>query len=354
MMLDLSYYRNKYAYKHTDTFLGRGVNLGNFLEAPVDYGYPLGEGRWTGGRIIQQSDFVRIKTAGFKSVRIPIRWSAHASLTGPDYRIDKAFVTRVKQVVDWAMAENLNVVINCHHYEPMMDSADPAPLATHKERLAAIWNQICTLFPAPAYTTDRLVFELLNEPVGRVGSDEWAAIIDNLTTVIWRDNADTQIERKIIVGTINWGSITGLESLTLPDVCNRFNTIITIHYYEPFSFTHQGANWVAGSSDWCGTPWTGSASDQQPILEHLESIMSWNAAPERGFEIYIGEFGVYSQYADPACQQAWTAFIAREAEKRKMSWAYWEYAAGFGAYNPQTNIWREPLLQALIPSENRT
>ncbi|HEX3048641.1 MAG TPA: cellulase family glycosylhydrolase, partial [Bacillota bacterium] len=285
---------------------------------------------------------------------IPICWSAHATMTGPDYRIDKAFLDRVKQVVDWAMAENLNVVINCHHYDQLMDPEDPAPLTTHKARLAAIWSQICTLFPVAAYPADRLVFQLLNEPYGRVGTGEWIAIIGNLTTVIWRDNADTQTGRKIIIGTVNEGSVTGLAQLTLPEVYNRSNTLITIHYYEPISFTHQGAEWETGSSAWRQTPWTGTVSDQQLILEHFDYMTAWNAVPERGFEIYIAEFGVYSKYVDPACQQAWTAFIAREAEKRKMSWAYWEYSSGFGAYNPLTNTWREPLLQALVPAEDRT
>jgi endoglucanase len=351
-MLDPSYYTNKYAYKHTDTFLGRGINMGNYLEAPGDPAYPLGEGSWSQGRLIQQSDFARIKAAGFKSVRIPIRWSDHASMTAPDYKIDNAFQARVKQVVDWAMAESLNVVIDCHHYDQMMEPADPAPLATHKARLAAIWSQICTLFPAPTYAADRLFFQLLNEPYGRVGSDEWNAIIGDLTAVIWKDNAGTQTGRMIILNTVNEGSVTGLGRLTLPDACNRSNTIITIHYYEPITFTLQGAEWESHSSVWPQQiTWTGTLSDQQPILEHFDYMTTWNAAPSRGFEIYIGEFGVYSKYVDLACQKAWTAFIAREAEKRMMSWAYWEYASGFGAFNPKTNTWREPLLQALIPAE---
>jgi endoglucanase len=32
-----------------------------------------------------------------------------------------------------------------------------------------------------------------------------------------------------------------------------------------------------------------------------------------------------------------------------MSWAYWEFGAGFGVYNPATRQWREELLGALIP-----
>ena len=52
--------------------LGRGINLGNALEAPQ-------EGEW--GIVIQEYFFDKIKDVGFKAVRIPIRWSAPMALT---------------------------------------------------------------------------------------------------------------------------------------------------------------------------------------------------------------------------------------------------------------------------------
>ena len=54
---------------HFNRLLGRGMNLGNALEAPT-------EGDW--GITLQADNFKKIKDAGFQSVRIPIRWSAHA------------------------------------------------------------------------------------------------------------------------------------------------------------------------------------------------------------------------------------------------------------------------------------
>ena len=52
--------------------LGRGMNLGNALEAPR-------EGEW--GLTLEEDFFERVQKAGFRSVRIPIRWSAHTSAT---------------------------------------------------------------------------------------------------------------------------------------------------------------------------------------------------------------------------------------------------------------------------------
>jgi len=47
----------------------RGINIGNALEAPR-------EGEW--GVYIRDEYFRIIKEAGFDTVRIPIKWSAHA------------------------------------------------------------------------------------------------------------------------------------------------------------------------------------------------------------------------------------------------------------------------------------
>ncbi len=36
------------------------------------------------------------------------------------------------------------------------------------------------------------------------------------------------------------------------------------------------------------------------------------------------------------------------AEQRGMSWAYWEYDAGFGVYDLDARQWRLPLRDALL------
>ena len=74
--------------------LGRGINLGNALEAPR-------EGEW--GVTLRDEYFQRIKEAGFHSVRIPIRWSAHAKPAAP-FTIDDTFFRRI----DWAIDQTLS------------------------------------------------------------------------------------------------------------------------------------------------------------------------------------------------------------------------------------------------------
>src|SRR5262245_61215606 len=74
--------------------LGRGINLGNALEAPR-------EGAW--GVTLKAEYFAAIKKAGFATVRLPVKWSAHASSDAP-YTIDPKFAERVDWAVDQALA----------------------------------------------------------------------------------------------------------------------------------------------------------------------------------------------------------------------------------------------------------
>ncbi|MDO6765249.1 glycoside hydrolase family 5 protein [Agarivorans sp. 1_MG-2023] len=348
--LDASYYTDTYGWNASggmaQTQLGRGLNLGNYLEAP-------NEGEWTGGRLLVEQDLQIIADAGFKTVRIPVRWSNHAGENTP-YQIDASFMARVKQVVGWSLAANLKVVLNVHHYEEMMNDGQNQQ-ENHILRLVGMWAQIAEAFPLSEYDEDSLVFELLNEPNGTIGYDDWNDIIGRLTQLIWTTMADEQNngteQRTIMIGTANWGHPDGLTQLDLPSSVSADNTIITVHYYEPFHFTHQGADWVQGADEWIGTPWLGTASDQQPLIDLFDRVTAWNAGAGRGFEIFMGEYGVFSQYSDPDHQRAWTAFIAREAEKRNISWAYWEYASGFGAYDPEAGEWRSALIEGLIPAQ---
>lgn len=302
--------------------LGRGVNMGNALEAPR-------EGAW--GVRLEEEYFQLVKEGGFNSVRIPIRWSAHAALK-PPYTIDKAFFDRVDWAVEQALSRGLLVVINMHHYEDIFRKPDE-----HRERFLAMWEQIAEHYQD--YPPE-LMFELLNEPHDMLVSSLWNDLLKEAIQVIRKSNP----ERTLIIGPAQWNSIGGLQTLELPE--DDRNIIVTVHYYEPFRFTHQGADWVSGSKQWLGTKWEGTPSQQRAVIQDLDQAAAWGKAHNR--PIYVGEFGAYSK-ADMESRARWTAFVARQAEERGMSWAYWEFCSGFGVFDRSMGAWNEPLLRALIP-----
>ncbi len=330
LLLSLCTNAGKKNIQPTDSFtrnqqLRRTINLGNALEAPV-------EGDW--GMVIESQYFPTIKAAGFTAVRLPVRWSAHAKEDNP-FLVDQSFLERVNWVVDQSIQNDLAIVINMHHYIELFDS----PLI-HKERFVRIWQQIASYFKdAP----ESVFFELLNEPNSALNANLWNQILDECTSIIRKTNPD----RTLIIGPSNWNHISGdLDKLKLPD---DDNVILTVHYYEPFHFTHQGAEWVANSQNWLGREWIGTDKQVSQIQSDLLIAAEW--ADKNKVPVFLGEFGAYSK-ADEKSRIKWTNSVRHHAEKYNFSWSYWEFGAGFGVYDREKNNWREPLLKALLTTHS--
>ena len=301
--------------------MGRGVNL-SALEAP-------NEGQW--GVTLKEEYFRKIQQAGFDSVRIPVRWSNHAGQSAP-YAIDAKFLARIDWAVGQALKNRLIPVLNMHHYEEIFQDPDG-----QRRRYLALWQQISEHYKAypPA-----LVFELLNEPHDKLTPDKWNPMLAQAIEIVRRTNPT----REIVVGPTGWNSINDLDSLELPPKDRHL--IVTVHYYDPFQFTHQGAEWAGPEAQrWLGNHWTGTPGEQKAVLKDFDKAIAWAVAHRR--PIYLGEFGAYSK-ADMESRARWTRFVAQAALERKMSFAYWEFCSGFGVYDPQRNTWIEPLKDALV------
>ncbi|MEM3145805.1 MAG: glycoside hydrolase family 5 protein [Thermoproteota archaeon] len=307
----------------SDLKMSRGINIGNALEAPR-------EGEW--GVYIMDEYFSIIKNAGFDTVRIPIRWSAHAE-EKPPFKISEAFFNRVDHVVNVSLKQNLITIINIHHYEEIMYE-----LEKHRERLISLWRQIAEHYKD---YPESLYFELLNEPHGDLTDDVWNSLVEELVKTIRESNPT----RKIIIGPTDWNSVYKLKDLRLP---KDENIIVTFHFYTPFEFTHQGAEWVKPTPP-TGVKWRGSEAERRRIREELDIAAKW--AKENNAILLMGEFGAYSR-ADIESRIRWTSFVAREAEKRGIAWCYWEFCSGFGAYDPVKKEWRKELLEALVSGKH--
>ncbi len=308
-----------------DKIIKRGINLGNFLEAPY-------EGAWT-GRTIKDEYFKIIKEAGFDHVRLPVKWSAYTEREEP-YNIDKRIFDRVDHLVEEAFKNRLAIVVNIHHYEEIMQNPEK-----EKDRFISMWKQISRHYKD---YPEELIFELLNEPTFNLNYALWNKYLKKVIEVI----RETNPTRKIVVGPDNWNSLFALENLEVPKDDN--NLIITFHYYNPFNFTHQGAEWVKVNLP-VGVEWLGTDEEKETLERELDIAVEW-AKRNGNIPLYMGEFGAYSK-ADMESRVRWTEFVARSAEKRGISWAYWEFCSGFGAYDPVKDEWRMPLLRALIPEK---
>ena len=303
--------------------LGRGINYGNMFEAPS-------ENEW--GNPWKPEYAKIISDLGFNHIRIPIRWETRTSANSP-YTINTAFLNRIKQVVDSALNSGLHAIINMHHHDALFDNPD-----AQKARFLAQWKQISEFFKD---YPDSLVFEILNEPHGNMDADKWNNFLAEALDTIRVDNPD----RIVLVAPAEWGGLGGLPTLQLPD---DENIILTVHYYNPFQFTHQGAEWVDGADAWLGTEWNDSETERMVVEQEFAPLVAFEKAHH--VPVHIGEFGAYSK-ADMFYRKKWTTYISRYLETLNWSWAYWEFSAGFGIYNPSTKVLNEDLVDALLHSE---
>ena len=233
--------------------LAKSVNFGNALEAP-------NEGDW--GMRLEESFFQAVKDGGFTAIRLPIKWSNHAGQSAP-YALEPVFLERVRWAVKQATDRGLAIIVDFHHYDELMT----AP-AANVERFLGIWKNVAAAFKD---TPESVFFELHNEPNGAI-EPLWNDYAARALAVVRASNPN----RAVIVGPNGWNSAWRLPELKLP-ADNKL--IVTFHNYEPFTFTHQGAEWInpvmptgvtwpapgatprAGWANWSWNTALGSASD---------------------------------------------------------------------------------------------
>src|SRR5690554_3447626 len=99
--------------------MGNGINLGNTMEA---YGHKqlgtdadVAEYETLWGQPVTTAEMIlAMKQAGFNSIRIPVAWTNTMDFENGDYTINPAYLERVAEIVNYALAADMFVVINDH------------------------------------------------------------------------------------------------------------------------------------------------------------------------------------------------------------------------------------------------
>jgi endoglucanase len=309
--------------QETDAFetarqMGRGVNI---------LGY---DGIWEGGidAPFREPYFRLIHDAGFGNVRINLHAFKYMDVYN---RIDPAVLQRLDWVIDQAARNHLIPIVDEHDFSECQRYPESCGV-----KLIAFWKQLAKRY---AGKFPSLVFEILNEPGGRMTAAWWNALLN----VVMSDIRATNPYRTVIVAAINSEDPEDIKALELPP--RDPNIIVTVHYYKPIRFTHQGAEWSRKFANVVGIAW-GSDDDRQQVTRDFDIMGGW--AKDRGLPVYLGEFGVYER-ADMAARARYTSFIAREAERRGWAWAYWQFDHDFALFDSEREQWVRPVLDALIP-----
>ena len=277
--------------------------------------------------------FKVIRNGGFQTVRVNLFAFSHMNAAN---HLDTRWLHTLDGVVKQATAAGLNVILDEHDYDRC--GADPDGC---RPKLLAFWEQIASRYRnAPS----SVLFEILNEPMDELTADRWNALLVEALGVIRRSNPT----RTVVIGPANYNTYPALDSLQLPE--QDRNIIVTVHYYNPFSFTHQGAAWAPPEIHAGRNIHWGNGEDRAELEQEFDSIAAWGKAHHR--PILLGEFGAYDA-APLSDRVAWTSATSRAAEKRGLPWVYWQFEVNFSVYDIAKDRWVVPIYHALIAAKTR-
>jgi len=271
--------------------------------------------------------FKIIKDGGFDTVRINLygfRQMDEKLVLNP-----KWFAT-LDGLVDEAVKQKLNVILDMHDYERCFQDVPRC-----RRQVSAFWAQVGEHYKdAPP----AVMFELLNEP-NREMDAHWNDTLAEVLAVIRKTNPT----RNVLIGPAFWNNISWLEKLKLPAADRHI--IISVHYYEPHQFTHQGASWTPEYVNVSGIRW-GTPADYAKIEKDFDVAQAFAKKEDR--PVFLGEFGAYDK-APEEDRIKYTAAVARAAEKRGWAFGYWQFDSNFIVYDIDKDAWNEPIYRALVP-----
>ncbi|MFD5316403.1 cellulase family glycosylhydrolase [Streptomyces sp. NPDC127098] len=313
-----------------------GWNLGNTLDSTGS-----DETSWGNPRVTREL-LRSIRAQGFNSVRIPVTWSQHQG-AAPSYTIDPAYLARVREVVDWALAEGLHVLINVHHDSWQWVMNLPTQHDAVLARFTATWTQIANTFRG---SSDRLLFESINEPFfeGSSGDAQNAQLLHELNTTfhgVVRRSGGNNASRILVLPTLRTNADQArLDELTATfTALNDPNLVATVHFYGfwPFSVN------VAGYTRF-------DAETQQDLVNTFDRVH--NAFTARGIPVIVGEYGLlgfdrHTGVIEQGEKLKFFEFLGNYARSRQLTTMLWDNGQHF---NRTTLQWTDPSLFRQIRS----
>jgi len=327
--------------------LRHGINLSEWFAQVYD---PKGYTKEHLETWVTADDIALIKSIGFDHVRLsvnpdPMMRHNMADQVPPEYLgyLDEA----VKMILDHGLA----VIIDMHP-----ESEFKAKLVQQDnfvEQFSDFWRAIARHYST--YDPEMIYFEVLNEPEFR-DPYRWAGVQAKLANSI-REGAP---HHTIIAAGANWSDVQDLLAMTpLADK----NVIYNFHFYDPHTFTHQGATW--GVNYWhfenklaypasMETAENVAASEPDPVnrlavlrygLDHWDAhriaveigqASEW--ARHWNVPLTCNEFGVFRRASDPQDRARWLHDVRTTLEQDGIGWNMWDFGArdngqGFGVVN---------------------
>ena len=274
-----------------------GWNLGNTLDVcqadrdgdgkineHVEAGEKVDETLWGNPKATKEL-FTSLKKNGVNAVRIPVTWRDHMDSNG---NIDRKWMDRVQQVVDYAYSQGMYVIINVHHdgggdpkFGAWIIEESQKDYNTFLKKYNNVWKQIAERFKN---YSDYLIFESMNEVGFDTLYNKNKADAYNLINKINQDFVDiiratggNNAKRHLLIA----GYYTDIERTCdslykMPDD-KADRCILSVHYYTPWDFCtcDRKHTWGTNSEVW--------------QMETLIGKMKKNFV-DKGIPVIIGEY----------------------------------------------------------------
>jgi endoglucanase len=316
--------------------LNRGYNLTNWLESE----------RFDGSFAFDHEYVAHLSKNGFLGVRLPIDLDLYVtgvSAEGDEIEVHPDLWTVLDTFDQWTREYGLSLTIDYHQYDHSFSFGDAAGV----QQAILLWKAVAAHF-ADNVRGD-LYYELLNEPELSTGASSalpassWTPIAEEMIAAIrGQDTSHT-----IIFGDVNW---YGIAELSQREPLSDDNIVYAFHSYEPFIFTHQGADWaqMATTHDipfpYSAERWSEYSSDfgltgaepawiwdqfrnyyrdgtVEAVWNRIAVAKAW--AVKHGVPVICNEFGAYERRSRLEDRVAYYDAMIGTFEELEIPWQHW-------------------------------
>lgn len=312
--------------------MGIGINLGNTFEACGDWIAQWSDGSikayetaW-GSPVITKEIIQGYAKEGFGVLRIPIAWSNKMIQDGSCI-IDKEWLARITEVVDWTIESGMYAIINIH-WDSGWVNTFPDNKDECMKRYTAIWTQISDNFKD---YSDYLIFESQNEELGwdsvwnKWGGTDGKAesyqlvneINQKFVDIIRSSGGNNEKRHLLISGYQTSINLTCDTMFRMPsDLADR--CAVSVHYYTPagFAILEEDADWGKCISAW------GTESDFNELYSNMD-MMKTNFV-DKGIPVIIGEYGCPVKNKDAESVRLFLSSVCRAAYERNICPVQWD------------------------------
>ena len=288
--------------QHIAGKMGVGWNLGNTLEAIC------GENAWGAGTTSQQL-IDSVKAAGFNTVRLPVSWFCHSDTIASV--IDKDWIARVKEVVDYCIKDDMYVILNMHWDKGWLENrVNKANQNIVNKRQRLYWTQIANYFKD---YDERLLFAGANEPNAHDSASMSVLLTYHQTFIdaVRATGGNNSSRTLVIQGPSTDIDETNKLMNTIPVDKITDRLIAEIHYYTPYEFCllNKDADWGKmfyywgkdhhSKTDTIRNATWGEENDVENNFGKMKARFV-----DKGIPVIIGEFAAGNRKLCPPSDQA--------------------------------------------------